>query len=111
MFTWTDLGIALSESHTSESIKAEYILGSLCLWQSPTVVRIIAVSLDPNDRIQMRHHTTATHLSSCVTEARAPIQLILNEQKFLQKVPQNIGCSTNVQDTENKPATEGIAVL
>lgn len=75
MFTWTDLGIALSESHTNESIIAEYILGSLCLWQSPTVVRIIAVPLDPNDRIQMRHHTTATHLSSCVTEARAPIQL------------------------------------
>lgn len=75
MFTWIDLGIALSESHTNESIMAECTLGSLCLWQSPTVVIIVAVPLDPNDRNQMRHRTAATRLSSFVTEARAPIQL------------------------------------
>lgn len=54
---------------------AEYTLGSLCLWQSPTVIRIVAVPLGPNDRNQMRHRTAATRLSSCVTEAWEPIQL------------------------------------
>lgn len=63
MFTWTDLGIALSESHTNESIMAECTLGSLCLWQSPTVVIIVAVPLDPNDRNQMWNRTAAESAS------------------------------------------------
>lgn len=48
----------------------------------PTVVRIVAIPLDPNNRNQMRHHTATTRLSSCVTEARAPIQLTFKWTKI-----------------------------